>query len=46
MWEYTTDPTINLWGLVNKNLDEEFIVDSGKGTPNTGPPPSRKQKHL
>jgi len=46
MWEYSTDPTINMWGLINKSLDEDMVMDYGKATPNTGPLPTRKQKHM
>ena len=46
MWEYSTDPTINLWDLVNKGLEEDIVVDSGKVTPNKRPPPARKFKHV
>jgi hypothetical protein len=47
MWEYSTDPTINLRGLVNKILHkEDMIVDSGRLTPDKGSPPTGKHKHM
>jgi hypothetical protein len=46
MWEYCTDENINLWGLVNKALAEDLMVDSGALDPSEGPPTARKHKHL
>ncbi len=46
MWEYVTDPAINLWGLVKKQMDESMQVESLVETPgNPFPPPARTSKH-
>ena len=45
MWEFCTDVNINLWGLVNKTLAEDFMVDSGALDPEPHPPFARTHKH-
>ena len=46
MWEYVSDPSINLMGLVKKQMDESIQVESLVETPgNPYPPPARTVKH-
>jgi len=46
MWEYATDKSINLWGLVKKQMDEPMQVESLVETPgNPFPPPAGTGKH-
>jgi hypothetical protein len=45
MWEYCTDPNINLWGLVNKTLEDVVMVDSTRAVNDTEPPPPSRHKH-
>ena len=41
-WDFVTDKSINLWGLVKKQMDESMQVESVNGTPgNPLPPPAR-----
>ncbi len=39
MWEYVTDPSINLRGLVKKQLDESMQVEALVATPGNPYPP-------
>jgi hypothetical protein len=46
MWEFVTDPSINLLGLVKKQVEESMQVESLIDTPNNPfPPPARTSKH-
>ena len=46
MWEFCTDENINLWGLVNKTIPDDFMVDSGALDPNDLAPGARRHKHM
>ncbi len=46
MWEFCMDKTINLWGLVKKQLNAAMQVETLGGTPShKGTPPARKKIH-
>ena len=45
MWEFCTDDKLNLWGLVNKAIPNEFMVESRALDPDEFPPSVRRQKH-
>ena len=45
MWEFCTDDKLNLWGLVNKAIPNEFMIDSRALDPDEFPPSARRHKH-
>jgi len=49
MWEYTMDPSINFWGIVQKSIaapaQKEAALPSQSRPNSQGPPPPRSGRH-
>ena len=46
MWEFTIDPSINLWGLVQKTIAGDVRREAGFLNRDPTPPGARNSRHM